>query len=94
MQGCWSLLENVEINYENRARLVSGQYLLEERSHISVRSSPFIAVTATKGYKKADKILYGLANQAVKKTLEALVPKIIDETQIFEELNGDENSKK
>jgi len=74
------------LDYENRARLVgiSNQYILEEKNAIGVCTSQFIAKTVTRGYKKADEKLYQMAKQAVKRTLEELVPEVVDKTQIFQ----------
>lgn len=75
------------LDYENRARLISGNYLLEERNSPGDSSSPFRQVAIIRGGEDIDMALYTLAKKAEKRTLDALIPKVIDETQIFKRLN-------
>jgi hypothetical protein len=87
-------VDNKNLDYQNRARLVNGRYLLEETLFDEDGKSPYnqIALLA-RNQEKADIILYGRAKLAIKKALETLTVKLIDETQMFKKLRKKEEAK-
>ena len=69
-------------DYQNRAKLIGNQYLLEEK-HWPRSPYPFDEIAVVRGHKIADKILYEKAKQVAKKALEGISLELIDRTNIF-----------
>jgi len=81
----YSINHNLSIAYKNRARLLNGQYLLEEVDFLRDKSHSFEQINIVKSSKKANDNLYQMGIQAARRTLEVLTPKFENDTSIFRE---------
>jgi len=81
------------LDYRNRAKLINGQYLLEEKNWSGVSSIPFNRITIVKNQEVADNILYGKVKKAAKKALENLVPILMVDEQILKKIKEKKSKK-
>ena len=74
--------------YENRARVIEedSKYQIEEKGNLGAHAWKFGSNVLERSLIMTDELLYKMAKEAVKKTLERIKPEVIDRTQMFQRL--------